>query len=186
MFRRNRPRSDHITLLGDVSSADDAGMMMATLAAAVAAICAGMMMAVMVVMVVVVAMAMKAMVMTAVVVAMVAVLDCGSDSFCRRQLVPKFSTRRTTTFFFYQGGRHSPAHCKGRRPPVYRGWDAECTAPGRPVSAGEDKSFVRDLVSPDQVRWAETWITGEPQPTFPEAILGQPNRIIIGIYVRVA
>ena len=137
MFRRNRPR------LGAVSSADDAGMMMATLAAAVAAICAGMMMAVMVVMVVVVAMAMKAMVMTAVVVvAMVAVLDCGSDSFCRRQLVPKFSTRRTTTFFFYQGGRHSPAHCKGRRPPVYRGWDAECTAPGRPVSAGEDKSFA--------------------------------------------
>ena len=99
MFRRNRPRSDHITLLGDVSSADDAGMMMATLAAAVAAICAGMMMAVMVVMVVVVAMAMTAMVMTAVVVAMVAVLDCGSDRFRRRQLVPKFSPRRTTFFF---------------------------------------------------------------------------------------
>ena len=63
----------------------------------VAAIGAGSMMAEMVVMVVV-AMAATAMVMTVAVAAIVAVLDCRTNGFCRRRLMRKFFARRATFF----------------------------------------------------------------------------------------
>ena len=63
----------------------------------VAAIGAGSMMAEMVVMVVV-AMAATAMVMTVAVAAIVAVLDCRTNGFCRRRLMRKFVARRATFF----------------------------------------------------------------------------------------
>ena len=63
----------------------------------VAAIGAGSMMAEIVVMVVV-AMAATAMVMTVAVAAIVAVLDCRTNGFCRRRLMRKLFARRATFF----------------------------------------------------------------------------------------
>ena len=63
----------------------------------VAAIGAGSMMAEIVVMVVV-AFAATAMVMTVAVAAIVAVLDCRTNGFCRRRLMRKLFARRATFF----------------------------------------------------------------------------------------
>ena len=69
------------------------------------------MMAEMVVMVVV-AMAATAMVMTVAVAAIVAVLDCRTDGFCRSRLMRKFFVLRGAQRFLF---------CQGRRPPVAQG-----------------------------------------------------------------
>ena len=76
----------------------------------VAAIGANSMMAEIVVMVVV-AMAATAMVMTVAVAAIVAVLDCRTDGFCRSRLMRKVFLPGAQRFLF----------CQGRRPPVAQG-----------------------------------------------------------------
>ena len=76
----------------------------------VAAIGAGSMMAEMVVMVVV-AMAATAMVMTVAVAAIVAVLDCRTNGFCRSRVTRKFFLPSAQRLLF----------CQGRRPPVAQG-----------------------------------------------------------------
>ena len=76
----------------------------------VAAIGAGSMMAEIVIMVVV-AMAATAMVMTVAVAAIVAVLDCRTNGFCRSRLMRKVFCQARNVFLF----------CQGRRPPVAQG-----------------------------------------------------------------